>query len=112
MNLNEYQTAARRTLNVDWPKKDQIANAALGLTGEAGEVGDYLKKVLYHGHPLDLDRLADELGDNLWYIAAICSLYGLDLDLIAELNISKLQARYPNGFTQADSIARRDKVGK
>jgi NTP pyrophosphatase (non-canonical NTP hydrolase) len=45
------------------------ACAALGLVGEAGEVADYLKKVAYHGHVLDKDKLCKELGDALWYVA-------------------------------------------
>ena len=111
MDLRDYQTAAQRTLNVDWPERDQIANVALGLAGEAGELVDQIKKTLYHGHPPDRDKIADELGDCLWYIAAIASKYGLKLDLIADLNISKLWARFPNGFTTEDSVARVD-VGK
>ena len=108
MNLDEYQHAAKRTLNVDWTHDRQVSNAALGLAGEAGEVADYLKKVLYHGHKLNSAELADELGDVLWYIAAVASLHGLYLDDIAEGNISKLLVRFPNGFTKADSIARVD----
>ena len=110
MNLNEYQDAAERTLNVDWPRRDQLANAFFGLAGETGEVVDWAKKTLYHGHKEDLGKLREELGDLLWYVAAIASLHGLFLDDIAQANIDKLQARYPNGFTQADSIARRDKA--
>jgi len=108
MNLDEYQAAAKRTLNVDWPERDQIANASLGLTGEAGEVADIIKKVLYHGHELNRSKLTDELGDLLWYVAAVASLHGLYLDDIAERNIGKLLVRFPNGFTKEDSIARVD----
>jgi len=57
---------------------------------------------------LDRSRLAGELGDLLWYVAAVASLHGLYLDDIAEQNIQKLLVRFPNGFTQADSIARAD----
>ena len=38
MNFDEYQEAARRTLNVDWPERDQLANVVMGLAGEAGEL--------------------------------------------------------------------------
>jgi NTP pyrophosphatase (non-canonical NTP hydrolase) len=108
VNIGEYQDAARRTLNVDWPEKDQIANAVMGLAGEAGEVIDLYKKTLFHGHTLDALTVIDELGDVLWYVAAIASLEGLSLNDIAQANIDKLLARYPNGFTQEDSIARVD----
>lgn len=109
MNLSDYQHASRRTLSVDWSERDQIANAALGLAGEAGEIADYLKKVLYHGHELDFQRLIDELGDLFWYLAALCSLHGISLNDVARFNIDKLRTRYPNGFTKEDSVARIDK---
>jgi NTP pyrophosphatase (non-canonical NTP hydrolase) len=108
MNLSEYQDAARRTLNVDWPERDQIANATLGLAGEAGEVADLYKKMLFHGHQVDALHIIDELGDVLWYIAALASLEGLSLQDIAQANIDKLAVRYPNGFTREDSVARVD----
>ena len=53
MNFDEYQDAAQRTLNVDWPEREQMANAVLGLAGEAGEVANLFKKILYHGHQVD-----------------------------------------------------------
>lgn len=108
MTLNDYQEAARRTLNVDWPLKDQQANAALGLAGEAGEVADLYKKMLYHGHQVPALTIIDELGDVLWYLAAVASLEGLSLDDIARQNIAKLQVRYPNGFSKEDSQRRAD----
>jgi hypothetical protein len=68
MNLNEYQRRAYRTLQCDMSDKDLTANCALGLTGEAGELADYLKKVLYHGHEIQRGKVQDELGDLLWYV--------------------------------------------
>ena len=44
-----------------------------------------------------------ELGDVLWYVAVTADAYGLDLDDIAEANIAKLKARYPEGFDTARS---------
>ena len=151
MNLRDYQIAARRTSS-----GQGITNAALGLVGEAGEVAELVKKHLYHGHALDRGRLADELGDVLWYVAEMtteCGLMltspdyndpfpprrpragdlgdnaidvgkeaaafathiddprniilaladlalhiGMTLDEIADRNIAKLRARYPDGF--------------
>jgi NTP pyrophosphatase (non-canonical NTP hydrolase) len=111
MNLDEYQDAARRTLNVDWPEREQIANAVMGLAGEAGEIADLYKKKLYHGHDVSAMQIIDELGDLLWYLAAVASLEGLSLADIARQNIDKLKVRYPNGFTKRDSILRADKTG-
>ena len=110
MTLSDYQRQSQRTLNVSWPTRDQQANAALGLAGEAGEVADLIKKWLYHGHDTDWAKLHEELGDVLFYVAAIATLYGLNLDDIAQANIDKLKARYPNGFTAEDSRSRADEA--
>ena len=69
-----------------------------GLTGEAGEVAELIKKHLYHATPLDQDALVKELGDCLWYVAAFANVLGLSLDDVAERNIEKLRRRYPEGF--------------
>lgn len=103
MNLQEYQQAASRTLNGIPDKLAMRGNIGFGLGGEAGEILEMLKKHLYHGHPLDLVKLADELGDLLWYIAAHATEYGLELDEIAAANIDKLWQRYPDGFSQESS---------
>lgn len=102
--LDGYQRLAERTIGDSRPEI-----LALGLTGEAGEVADHLKKVLGHGHPMDVDDLEGELGDVLWYIAALASYHDIPLSRIAERNICKLEARYPDGFSTEASIARKDK---
>jgi len=112
MNLDDYQDASRRTLNVDWPEREQIANAVMGLAGEAGEIAELFKKQLYHGHNISAMQIIDELGDLMWYLAAIASLEGLSLDDIAQANIDKLWQRYPNGFNPEDSIRREDVNGR
>lgn len=98
MTLDEYQALAARTLGRDRTHEQQLANAALGLTGEAGEVAEVIKKHLFHATPLDQDALAKELGDCLWYIGAFATVLGLSLDDIAQRNIDKLRKRYPEGF--------------
>lgn len=101
-----YQEQARKTANTEGEAKDRLANWALGLAGEAGEVADIVKKHVYHGHELDLEELKDELGDVLWYLAGMS--YDLDVwfSEIAEGNIDKLKKRYPEGFSQERSINR------
>ena len=84
----------------------RLAIAGLGLAGEAGEVVDYLKKVVGHGHKLDRDKLVKELGDVLWYVAEICSAINADMSDVAQQNIDKLKARYPDGFSSERSINR------
>lgn len=81
---------------------------ALGIVGEAGEVADLLKKHLCHGLPLDRDKLTKKLGDVLYYVAAVAHQYHIPLDRVAAENVSKLEARYPNGFSTEAAAARAD----
>lgn len=98
MDLATYQSLAARTLGQGRTHEQQLANAALGLTGEAGETAELIKKHLFHATPLDPDAVVKELGDCLWYIAAFATVLGLSLDDIATRNIDKLRRRYPEGF--------------
>jgi NTP pyrophosphatase (non-canonical NTP hydrolase) len=109
MTLDEYQALARRTLGVRTPEQ-QLANAALGLAGEAGEVAETIKKHLFHARPLDRDEVVKELGDCLWYVAAMATAIGASLDEVAATNIDKLRRRYPDGFSP-EASARRADVG-
>ncbi len=77
---------------------------SLGLAGEAGEFADMMKKVHGHGHTLDKEKAAKELGDVLWYLSVLADSIGFKLSEIAEKNVQKLKARYPNGFTIEDSM--------
>jgi NTP pyrophosphatase (non-canonical NTP hydrolase) len=97
MNLHEYQALAMRTCPA-MGNGDMIGNAALGLAGEAGEVADIVKKHLYQGHALNKDKVAEEVGDILWYCALAATALECDLGDIAQHNIRKLQRRYPQGF--------------
>lgn len=117
MDLNEYQRLATRTNGATegfWEKRQRevggvdrhLVNALLGLAGEAGELCDLMKKHLGHGHPLDRDKLKGELGDVLWYVADLCSLFNLSLADVAEANIEKLRRRYPDGFSTDRSVNR------
>ena len=104
MTPNEYQTLASRTLieKPDFQITDlqlMIVWNAVGLGGEAGEVLEVIKKGIFHQHGLDLEKLEKELGDVLWYIAAICTKTGLQLEQVMKENINKLVARFPDGYT-------------
>jgi NTP pyrophosphatase (non-canonical NTP hydrolase) len=104
--FDEYQLEAMRTHEDDGPVR--LASYALGIAGEAGEVADLVKKHIGHGHPLDQNKLKNELGDVLWYVAGLAHLHGLSLSDVAQANVDKLKLRYPDGFSSAASIARKD----
>ena len=106
MTLDDYQRLAARTIGADRTHEQQLANAALGLAGEAGEVADAMKKHLFHDWPLDRDAMAKELGDCLWYVAAMATALGMRLDEIGADNIEKLRRRYPDGFSAERSLNR------
>lgn len=97
MNFLEYERAALRTAG-----DISISVCGLGLAGEAGEVADVIKKHVGQGHPLDLKKIAEELGDLLWYVAATAYQIGYNLEDIAAQNVAKLEARYPEGKFSAE----------
>ncbi len=99
MDFQEYQEAASRTMN-RIAINDELANHGLGLAGEAGEVIEHIKKHCYHGKPLKHEVMSEEIGDLLWYVAAVCTTLGLSLEQVASNNITKLKSRYPRGFEQ------------
>jgi NTP pyrophosphatase (non-canonical NTP hydrolase) len=110
MDFNTYQELSMRTMpNVlgSFTEKDKT-NYAMGLAGEAGEVVDYLKKVIHHKHPINVDTLKKEMGDVLHYLAGLGTMYDIQLEEVATLNIDKLGKRYPNGFKVEDSVKRVD----
>lgn len=105
--MKYYQNQVERTRNFN---ETELPNYALGLVCEAGEFGDMVKKHLYQGHTLDLDKCKEELGDVLWYLANICNVLNIDLAEVAKGNVEKLKKRYPNGFSKSDSINRDKKI--
>ena len=107
MTINEYQTAALRTAQTDkLTANELLLNAALGLCGESGEVADLVKKYRFQGHDIDIEHIAKELGDVAWYLAVGAYAIGLDLESIFRMNIEKLKARYPDGFSTDRSLHR------
>jgi len=115
---NEYQKMAMRTndgkgterlkksLGVNSPECyvpisdiGGLLNGCLGLSGEVGEFNDMIKKWIFHEKPLDVEHAKKECGDIFWYLAMICDSFGWNMDEIMEMNIDKLKARYPEGFS-------------
>jgi NTP pyrophosphatase (non-canonical NTP hydrolase) len=108
ITVNWYQYVSQRTIPLDSSLKDNAANFSMGLCGESGEVSEMLKKHLYHGHPLDKQELEKELGDVMFYLAGLCTLFDLKLSDVCVKNHQKLLKRYPEGFKHIDSMKRVD----
>ena len=100
MKFSEYQKRAQETdqTPIDHSETNETAILVplLGLAGEAGQLLSEYKKRLRDGprHERFSDRVSEELGDVLWYIANLATKYGLDLDQIAERNLCKTRDRY------------------
>lgn len=97
MNFDDYQKAAARTVIY----QDSVY-PVLGLASEAGEVAGKVKKFIRDGGDYRVmhQELAQELGDVLWYVAAIARDIGYDLSVIASMNIDKLSDRQSRGTLQ------------
>lgn len=107
MTINEYQKAAMRTAK-GGRSNNLLLNGVMGLCGESGECIDIVKKVVFQGHVLDREHLAEELGDVAWYLAVAAEGLGYDLESIMRRNIDKLMKRYPDGFETERSTHREE----
>ena len=108
MNFTEYQIAASRTSTPD-TSLIEVFTMAMGAGSETGEILSELKKSREQCRDIDRAKITEEIGDTLWYLAALCRKLDLRLEDSATGNILKLLERYPNGFTPRDSIRRKDK---
>lgn len=109
MTINEYQALALRTesrITTDPVPYIRVLEGLMGLNGEAGEAIDLMKKVLFQGHEFDREHMAKELGDIAWYLAVSADAIGYDLESILQMNVDKLRARYPDGFSMEQSLHR------
>jgi len=68
MTLDDYNVLAIRTLNDLGSFKNNLVHMALGITGEAGEVADVIKKHYAYGKTLDVQHLVEEVGDIMFYL--------------------------------------------
>lgn len=85
-----------------------VIYAAMGMCGEAGEASELVKKYAYHGHAIDTEHLARELGDVLWYVSYMAYLFGYPLGKIMAMNQEKLAKRYPDGKFDAERSRNRE----
>lgn len=126
--FSDFDKSVKRTWK-DQDFKDAVSNAALGLTGEAGEVSDLIKKAIYHermfdfeceevdedtikeyGKPIKKEDVKDELSDILFYVSAMAQEFGFTLEDVARHNKEKLEKRYQEGFTTKESAEKKDKL--
>ena len=78
----------------------QLLTAALGLSAEAGEFTEVVKKIFLQGKPYteeNVFHMKRELGDICWYLAQACMALDTTFDEVIEMNVEKLESRYPGG---------------
>ena len=83
----------------DFPT-ERLLTAAVGMSAEAGEFTEIVKKIIFQGKPVNeenLFHLKRELGDIMWYVAQACMGLNVSLDEVIEMNVDKLRSRYPGG---------------
>jgi len=99
MTLNEYQQKALETAK--YPAEHRVIYPTLGLTGEAGEVADKVKKIIRDdGGAISEEKameIVKEIGDVLWYVATLSNDLGFSLEQVAWLNYQKLKSRQERG---------------
>lgn len=108
--FNQYQKESAGVFKPTKPLQNnqvRLLDWALGLGGESGEVLDLLKHSIFHEEgQIDKMELAKELGDVMWYLAAIATTCEIDLADIAELNRAKLKHRYGQAYSAEASADR------
>ena len=78
----------------------QLMTAAFGLTAEAGEFTEIVKKIFLQGKPYteeNVFHMKREIGDIMWYVAQACMALDISIDDVIKMNFEKLSARYPEG---------------
>lgn len=88
----------------------QLLHAGLGLSSETGELMSTIKAHIMYGKPLDVENLEEELGDVWWYFNLMCEALVTTPDRIIQMNIDKLKIRYPEKYSDADALERKDKI--
>ena len=104
-----FMREVHRTLNTELSPWEHVLVGALGLAGEAGEVADLVKKATTR-QVRDITQLteeqrvqiAEELGDLLWYIALLVEVFGWSFTSLMQMNVRKLQQRFPNGWQEVE----------
>lgn len=109
MDFNEYQNlSSRTTQNTGTDLHMDLIEAAMGVVGEAAEILEHLKKAIFQGHTLDVEKLIEESGDTLWYLSELSRRLNVPFERVASHNVAKLYARYPDGFSAERSVNRKE----
>ena len=79
---------------------ERLTTSGVGLAAESGEFLEIVKKMVFQGKPWsdsNREHLIIELGDILWYVAQACMALEVDFEEVLDVNVKKLEKRYPSG---------------
>lgn len=107
--IEDYEEAAMRTAKEMGSFEMNLIHAAMGLSSDAGEFVDCIKKFAIYGKELDKENAIEELGDVLWFVVLAGHTLDVSLREIMQANINKLAIRYPDKYTNEAAITRADK---
>jgi NTP pyrophosphatase (non-canonical NTP hydrolase) len=99
MRLNDYVKWTENTSAKLLLTNDEY-HMLFGMITEIGELTDVFKKDLAYKKEIDWVNVEEEVGDLMWYIAGFCRINGFNLEEILDKNVAKLEARYPEKFTE------------
>lgn len=114
-DIKEFTRAVKRTAK-SMPTQEvdgqtlNVLHWCMGITGEAGELVDPIKKHIFYNQPIDMENVQEELGDLLYYIFALIDELGLDAEYVMSDVIYKLQLRYPKWYEDELAKKRLDKL--
>lgn len=93
---------------------EDLLHAAIGVSGEGGELLDAIKKSWVYNQPIEgkIDNIIEELGDALFYIQMAANYLGISLEHLIDSNMQKLTKRYPTGYSDQAAKERADKAGE
>jgi len=99
---SEYSKLVERLTELEGQGADvsRLMTAAFGMSAEAGEFTEVVKKIFLQGKPYNEDNIFHmkrELGDLCWYLAQACMALDITFEEVLEMNYEKLSARYPEG---------------
>lgn len=92
------------------PQQAHLLHMAVGVSGEAGELLDAIKKHCVYQKAMNMENVMEEAGDILFYLTGILNELDMTIEQCIQANMDKLSKRYPSGsYSNADAIARADK---
>jgi NTP pyrophosphatase (non-canonical NTP hydrolase) len=95
------------------PEQANLWHMATGVSGEAGELLDAIKKHVIYQKPLDVENVKEELGDILFYMSNLMQSVGLSFEEVLQHNVDKLSVRYSSGsYSNKQAQERADKVSE